>query len=136
METSAAHSAAKVIPATSGCRPTITCGRASAALTSGNIAFATIPRKAANTPTGSMIMPPQTKPFLAVSASLAPKEICKILCRDRFTVIKVKHQLAMVTGPTPSIKLNQGTFAGSAAAKLSILPILLNWMTVAIKIPT
>ena len=136
METSAAHRAAKVIPATKGCRPTITWGKARAALTSGNIAFATIPRKAAKTPTGSIIIPPQTKPFFAVSASLAPKEICKMLCRERFTVINVKHQLAMVTGPTPSIKVNQGTLAGSAAARLSMLPILLNWITVAIKMPT
>ena len=59
-----------------------------------------------------------------------------MLGRDRFTVSRVRPQLAMVTGPTPSLKLNQGTLAGREAAKFSMLPILLNWITVAIKIPT
>ena len=69
-----------------------------------------------------MIMPPHTKPFLAVSASLAPSEICKMLCKERFTVIKVTTQLVMVTMPTPSVKLNQGTPAGSDEASPSIPP--------------
>ena len=59
--------------------------------------LAQIPSSAAKTPTGSMIIPPQTKPFLAVAASLAPSEICRILCSDKFTVTKVITQLAIVS---------------------------------------
>ena len=79
VETSAAHSAAKVAPEAMGLRLITTLGMAMAAFStgiSGNITFATKPSTAHKKPTGKIKRPPKRKPLRADFTLLAPQAIC------------------------------------------------------------
>lgn len=82
VDTSAAQSAARVMPAATGFSDNIILGSANVALTSGKATLADIPISAHKNPMGIIHSPPIINPFFAVLESLAAKAICTGPCMD------------------------------------------------------